>query len=71
MNFPVCKDAQLVMTERQGIEIERPDLVELRLSLGGLDRFCNGLHRDAFPYIFVARGGPCFPADAWDHTGGG
>ena len=27
------------LDERQGIEIERPDMVELRLSLGGLDRF--------------------------------
>jgi hypothetical protein len=41
--------------ERQGIEIERPDMVELRLSLGGLDRLHDGLHRDAFPYIFVTR----------------
>src|SRR6185436_15632576 len=27
--------------ERQGIEIERPNVVELRLFLGGLDRFSS------------------------------
>ncbi len=47
--------------ERQGIKVERPNMVELRLSIGGLDRFYNGLHHDAFPYIFVTRDGPCFP----------
>ena len=51
------------LNERQGIEIERPDMVELRLSIGGFDRFDNGLHHDAFPYaIFVTFDGPCFPA---------
>jgi hypothetical protein len=49
------------LDERQCIEIERPDMVELRLSFGGLDRFHNGLHHDAFPYIFVTCDGPCFP----------
>ena len=29
------------LNERQGIEIERPDMVELRLSFGGLDRFAT------------------------------
>jgi hypothetical protein len=53
--------------ERQGIEIERPDMIELRLTIGGLDRFDNGLHHDAFPCIFVSRSGPCFPADMQDH----
>jgi hypothetical protein len=43
------------LNERQGIKIERPDVVELRLSLGGLDRFDNGLHRDAFPCLFVTQ----------------
>ena len=32
------------LNERQGIEIERPDMIELRLAIGGLDRFHNGLH---------------------------
>ena len=49
------------LDQRQGIEIERPDVVELRLTLGGLDRLDNGLHHDAFPCIFVTCDGPCFP----------
>jgi hypothetical protein len=36
-------------------------MVELRLTLGGLDRFHNGLHHDAFPYIIVTLTGPVFP----------
>jgi hypothetical protein len=50
------------LNERQGIEIERSDVVELRLTLGGLDRFDNGLHRDAFPYVrCCVSTGPVFP----------
>ena len=41
------------LNQRQGIEIERPDVIELRLTFGGLDRFGNGLHDDAFPCFFV------------------
>ena len=56
--------------ERQGIEIERPDMVELRLTIGGLDRFHYGLHSDAFHLVFVLDNGPCFPVDARNHTDG-
>src|SRR5688572_32815144 len=53
------------LDQRQGIKIERPDVVELRLTIGGLDRFDNGLHHDAFPYVLCfVFDGPCFPAYA-------
>src|SRR5262249_37332637 len=45
------------LDERQGIEIERPDMVEARLPFGGLDPLFNGLHRDAFPYVCSLRSG--------------
>src|SRR5258708_2504473 len=38
--------------ERQGIEIERPDMVELSLTIGRFDRFDYGLHADAFHIVF-------------------
>jgi hypothetical protein len=30
-------------------------MVELRLSIGWFDRLDNGLHHDAFPYIFCTQ----------------
>jgi hypothetical protein len=40
----------------------RPDMVEARLTIGGLDRLDDGFHVDAFPKsnLFVV-GGPCLP----------
>jgi hypothetical protein len=38
-------------------------MVELRLTIGGLDRFHYGLHSDAFHLVFVLSNGPCFPVD--------
>jgi hypothetical protein len=32
------------LDQRQGVEIERPDMIELRLTIGGFNRLHNGLH---------------------------
>jgi len=49
--------------QRQGLEIQRPDVVEARLTFGGLDRLGNGFHVQRplrlFVYAPVAR--PCLP----------
>ena len=46
----------------QRLEIVRPDMVEARLTIGGLDRLSDGFHYDAFPksnLVFID--GPCLP----------
>ena len=50
-----------VQTLDQGerLQIMRSDMVEARLTLGGLDRLDDGFHRDAFPKnYFVLTTGP-------------
>ena len=37
------------LDQSERLQIMRPDMVEARLTLGGLDRLDDGLHRDAFP----------------------
>jgi hypothetical protein len=36
----------------------RPDVVEARLAVGGLDRLDDGFHVDAFPKILLFSTGP-------------
>jgi hypothetical protein len=36
-------------------------MVEARLTIGGLDRLCDGFHVDAFPKYLLFIDGPCFP----------
>ena len=37
------------LDQGERLQIMRPDMVEARLTLGGLDRLDDGFHRDAFP----------------------
>jgi Zn-finger nucleic acid-binding protein len=48
MKCPVCKDANLVMTERQGIEIDYcPECRGVWLDRGELDKFIEHSERQA------------------------
>jgi len=48
MKCPVCKDANLVMTERQGIEIDYcPECRGVWLDRGELDKFIEHAERQA------------------------
>ena len=50
------------LNQRQRFEVVRLDVIEARLTFGRLDRFRDGLHRDApvgFVFVLVTR--PCFP----------
>ncbi len=50
------------LDQGQRLEIVRPDMVETRLTIGGLDRLDDGFHCDAFPKVnFVFADGPCLP----------
>jgi hypothetical protein len=37
------------LDKSQSLEIVRADMVETRLTIGGIDRLCDGFHVDAFP----------------------
>ena len=48
MKCPICKDANLVMTERQGIEIDYcPECRGVWLDRGELDKFIEHAERQA------------------------
>src|SRR5262245_7100611 len=49
------------LDQRQSIEIERPDMVEARLTLSGLDRLGNGLHELTPSRVFSLWTKPCIP----------
>lgn len=50
MNCPVCKDARLVMTERQGIEIDYcPDCRGVWLDRGELDKILERSLQEPVP----------------------
>lgn len=50
MNCPVCKDAKLVMSERQGIEIDYcPNCRGVWLDRGELDKIIERSHNENAP----------------------
>ena len=50
------------LDQRQCLQVMRPNMVETRLALGGLDRLGDGFHIDAFPKTILFVDGPCFPS---------
>jgi hypothetical protein len=48
------------LDKRERLQIVRPNVVEARLAVGGLDRLDDGFHVDAFPkLILFVVDGPC------------
>ena len=57
----VEQSAMQALDQSQRLQIVRPDMVEARLTIGGLDRLCDGFHVDAFPKTSFVFDGPCLP----------
>src|SRR3984957_7636848 len=59
------------LDQGQRLEIVRPDVVETRLTIGGLARLDGVFHDDAFPNFFLFSTGPVPPAVFRDTTAQG
>jgi Zn-finger nucleic acid-binding protein len=71
MQCPVCKEAQLVMTERQNIEIDYcPQCRGVWLDRGELDKIIERSQREEATYVHAAPVNPAQPVSPQQAYGG-